>query len=118
MVYALLLIVLIALLALMMGKKLTHGSSCCGTKEPPVKRIKPADSDTSHYPHTYELKVEGMVCVNCARRVENAFISQGDMIAKADAMSKEVRLWSKRELSRQDAASIVSEAGYTLLDIK
>jgi hypothetical protein len=40
------------------------------------------------------------------------------MIAKADAMTKEVRLWSKRELSRQDAASIVSEAGYTLLDIK
>ena len=118
MVYALLLIVLIALLALMMGKKLTKGSSCCGTKEPPVKRIKPSDSDTSHYPFNYELKVEGMVCVNCARRVENAFISQGDMIAKADAMTKEVRLWSKRELSRQDAASIVSDAGYTLLDIK
>ncbi len=118
MVYALLLIVLIAILVIMMSTKLTKGSSCCGTKEPPVKRIKPSDSDTSHYPHTYELKVEGMVCVNCARRVENAFISQGDMIAKADAMSKEVRLWSKRELSRQDAASIVSEAGYTLLDIK
>ena len=49
---------------------------------------------------------------------QNAFISQGDMIAKADAMTKEVRLWSKRELSRQDAASIVSDAGYTLLDIK
>ena len=118
MVYALLLIVLIAILVIMMSTKLTKGSSCCGTKEPPVKRIKPSDSDTSHYPHTYELKVEGMVCVNCARRVENAFISQGDMIAKADAMSKEVRLWSKRELSRQDAASIVSDAGYTLLDIK
>ena len=118
MVYALLLIVLIAILVIMMSTKLTKGSSCCGTKEPPVKRIKPSDSDTSHYPHTYELKVEGMVCVNCARRVENAFISQGDMIAKADAMSKEVRLWSKRELSRQEAASIVSEAGYTLLDIK
>ena len=118
MVYALLLIVLIAILVIMMSTKLTKGSSCCGTKEPPVKRIKPSDSDTSHYPHTYELKVEGMVCVNCARRVENAFISQGDMIAKADAMTKEVRLWSKRELSRQEAASIVSEAGYTLLDIK
>ncbi|MBP3755561.1 MAG: ATPase P [Lachnospiraceae bacterium] len=118
MVYALLLIVLIAILVIMMSTKLTKGSSCCGTKEPPVKRIKPSDSDTSHYPHTYELKVEGMVCVNCARRVENAFISQGDMIAKADAMSKEVRLWSKRELSRQEAASIVREAGYTLLDIK
>lgn len=118
MVYALLLIVLIAILVIMMSTKLTKGSSCCGTKEPPVKRIKPSDSDTSHYPHIYELKVEGMVCVNCARRVENAFISQGDMIAKADAMSKEVRLWSKRELSRQEAASIVGEAGYTLLDIK
>ena len=93
MVYALLLIVLIAILVIMMSTKLTKGSSCCGTKEPPVKRIKPSDSDTSHYPHTYELKVEGMVCVNCARRVENAFISQG-------------------------AASIVGEAGYTLLDIK
>ena len=118
MVPAILLIVLIVILVIMMSKKLTHGSSCCGTKEPPVKRIKPSDSDTSHYPYTYELKVEGMVCVNCARRVENAFISQGDMIAKADAMTKEVRLWSKRELSRQDAASIVSDAGYTLLDIK
>ncbi len=41
MVYALLLIALIAILVIMMSTKLTKGSSCCGTKEPPVKRIKP-----------------------------------------------------------------------------
>ena len=116
--YAILLIVLIALLVFMMSRKMTRGSSCCGTKEPPVKSIKASDKDKSHYPHHYELKVEGMVCINCARRVENAFISQGDMIAKADAMTGEVRLMSKRELSRQEAAQIVSDAGYTLMDIK
>lgn len=116
--YAILLIVLIALLAFMMSKKITRGSSCCGTKEPPVKSIKASDKDKSHYPHHYELKVEGMVCINCVRRVENAFVSTGEMLAKADAMTGEVRLWSKRELSRQEVAQIVSDAGYTLMDIK
>ena len=49
--YAILLIVLIALLVFMMSKKMTRGSSCCGTKEPPVKSIKASDKDKSHYPH-------------------------------------------------------------------
>jgi copper chaperone CopZ len=117
MVPAILLISLIVILAFMMSKKLTHGSSCCGAKEPPVKKIKAQDKDVTHYPYHYDLKVEGMVCVNCVRRVENAFVSTGEMLASADAMTKEVKLHSKRELTRQEVASIVSDAGYTLLDI-
>lgn len=62
----------IILLISMMKKKLLHGGSCCGEHEAPEKRVKVADKNIKHYGHHYEINIEGMVCSNCATRVENA----------------------------------------------
>ena len=52
-------------------KKLKTG--CCGSGGDQVKRVRPGDRDVSHYPYAKVVRVEGMHCQNCARRVENAF---------------------------------------------
>ena len=54
------------------AKKLRQGGGCCGEREPAEKKVRVADRNRSHYPYHAVLKIDGMVCANCARRVENA----------------------------------------------
>ncbi len=107
-----------AALYLITKKKITRGSSCCGEHEAMVKKVKCKDMDPKHYPYHYLLKVEGMVCANCARRVENVFHETGQMMAKADLGKKEVRLFSKQVLDRRESAKLVEAAGYTLREFE
>ena len=108
----------IAALYILMKNKVTKGSSCCGEHEAFVERIRADDRDPAHYPYHYRLLVEGMVCANCAKRVENAFLGTGEMLADVDLGKKEVKLLSKRELDRREAAGIVDRAGYTLAEFE
>ena len=108
----------VAVLFILMRNKVTKGSSCCGEHESPVERIRADDPDPAHYPYHYRLFVEGMVCANCAKRVENAFLGTGEMLANVDLGRKEVDLLSKRELDRRGAAGIVDRAGYTLTEFE
>lgn len=52
------------------AKKLRQGGGCCGEREPAEKKVRVADRNRSHYPYHAVLKIDGMVCANCARRVE------------------------------------------------
>ncbi len=106
----------VAVLVLSMKRKISGGSSCCGEHEAPVEHIRVRDTDPRNYPYHYLLKVEGMVCANCAKRVENAFNATGTFLAKVDLGRKEVRLNAKQALNRREAAQIVDAAGYTLTD--
>ena len=105
----------VAVLFILMRNKVTKGSSCCGEHESPVERIRADDLDPTHYPYHYRLLVEGMVC---AKRVENAFLETGEMLANVDLGKKEVDLLSRRELDRRGAAGIVDRAGYTLAEFE
>ena len=51
------------------AKKLRQGGGCCGEREPAEKKVRVADRNRSHYPYHAVLKIDGMVCANCARRV-------------------------------------------------
>jgi len=108
----------VAVLFILMRNKVTKGSSCCDEHESPVERIRADDLDPAHYPYHYRLLVEGMVCANCAKRVENAFLGTGEMLANVDLGKKEVNLLSKRDLDRFEAAGIVDRAGYTLAEFE
>lgn len=111
-------IMIAAALAAMMRKKMRKGSSCCGEHEALVEHIRAHDTNPRHYPYHYRLRVEGMVCADCAGRVENAFNGSGEMLASADLWKKEVMLSSERELGRRETAQIVDTAGCTLLDFE
>ena len=109
---------LAAVIALMIGYMVRHlrsGGGCCGTHEAAPKAVHPADRDLSHYPYHYTAKIEGMVCGNCVRRVENAFHSQG-CLASVDLAKKTAMIHAKQQLNRQETAKMLDDIGFTLIE--
>lgn len=97
-------------------KRIKYGSSCCGTHDAAPKKIKVKDKNKAHYPYTYTLNVEGMHCSNCARRVENALNSKDGVWAKVNLEKKSVLVRSKSELKSEDFSTLITNAGYTLIE--
>ena len=96
-------------------KRIRYGSSCCGEKTLPPKKVKVKDRNKASYPFVYRLKVDGMHCANCARRVENAINSLEGCWAVVDLGKKEVTLRTKRETTEQDMSAVITKAGYTVI---
>ena len=65
-------------------RKLRVGGGCCGEREAAPKRVKVRDRDKRHYPYVLTVTVDGMVCANCARRVENALNSLDGVWARVE----------------------------------
>ncbi len=115
---AIVLVILLLIVALAVAstvKRIRFGSACCGTKDPAEKKIRVKDRNKAHYKYEYLLKVDGMHCSNCARRVENAFNKDADRWAIADVGQKEVRLLSKKEEAESELQRITASVGYTML---
>lgn len=109
------LLVIVALAVYGTVKRIRFGSACCGTKEPPEKKVRVKDKNRDHYPYKYVLSVDGMHCSGCARRIENAFNRTDGRWATASVKKGEVRLLSKREETESGLADITDSAGYTLI---
>ncbi len=99
-------------------KRIRFGSSCCGTKTPPEKKVKVKDRNKNNYPYRYILSVDCMHCSNCARRVENALNKTEGRWATVDLADKEVSLYSKHEETDRDLAGVIAASGYTMLSFK
>jgi len=113
-VVVIILLGIVALAVLGTIKRIRYGSSCCGEKTPPEKKVKVKDRNKASYPFIYRLKVDGMHCANCARRVENAINSLEGCWAVVDLGKKEVTLRTKRETTEQDMSAVIAKAGYTV----
>ncbi len=98
--------------------RVRYGSSCCGGKEATTKRIKVKDRNKANYPFKYLLKVNGMHCENCAKRVENAFNAGDGRWAAADLEKEEVLLLSKHEEAEDELRQITASAGYTMVSLE
>lgn len=97
-------------------KKLKTG--CCGSGGDEVKRVRPVDSDKSHYPYAKVVRIEGMHCQNCVKRVENAFHSQDGFYTKVDLAKGTALVRSKREVSDQELKQIVRKLGYSPVSVE
>ena len=95
--------------------RIRHGSSCCGERDAPEKKIQVKDKNKSHYPYRYNLSVDGMHCSNCTRHVENALNSLDGVWATASLEKKSVNVLSKKEMDEKFLTSQISGAGYTVL---
>jgi len=98
--------------------RIRHGSACCGEREAPEKKVGVCDKNKSHYPYKYSLKVDGMHCSNCTRRVENALNSHDGIWARASLEKKEVTVLSKNEMNSADLEKWVADSGYTVLSVR
>lgn len=99
-------------------KKLRRGGGCCGEHAAPDKKVKVADRDKSHYPHTTLLTIDGMTCSNCVRRVENALNTLDGVWAVVDLSTKTATVRLKDPVSDATLRRVVREAGYTVLALK
>lgn len=97
-------------------KRVTRG--CCNAGGDPVKRVNPKDKNPDHYPYTSEIKVEGMTCSSCARRVENALNSIDGVWAKADSTAGYATVRMKEQLEDEEIRKAVSSAGYGVTGIE
>ncbi len=97
------------------AKQLSQG--CCGSGgDAPQKRTRPQDRNRAHYPFTETLIVDGMVCANCARRVENALNAVEGVWAEADVNTKRVTVHMKQQQNPELLRSITNGIGpYTVL---
>ena len=114
-IFILAIIVVCAILSI--RKRIKYGSACCGTHDAAPKKCKVSDKNKSHYPYTYTLTVDGMHCSNCARRVENALNSKEGVWATVKLENNTVLVRSKKQLEWAEISKIISDAGYTLIEL-
>ncbi len=114
-IITLILIVIAALAVKSVVHRIRHGSSCCGERDAPEKKVKVSDKNKSNYPYRYIISVDGMHCSNCTRRVENALNSLDGIWATANLEKKYVSVLSKKEADEKVLTSQISGAGYTVL---
>jgi copper chaperone CopZ len=88
-------------------------NSCCGTSEA-VSAKKAVDTDVSHYPYQYRLSIDGMMCSNCARNVENTLNNMKGVWGKVNLGKKEADVLSKQAVSEESFAHALQETSYTL----
>lgn len=115
-VTCLILAVIVAFALNSVRRRIRYGSSCCGTHDPQPKKIRVTDKDTSHYPYSYRLSVDGMHCSNCVRHVENALNAKDGVWATVNLADKSVLLRSKSPQEERELSQAIAGAGYTMLD--
>ena len=114
-IFVLAIIVVCAILSI--RKRIKYGSACCGTHDAAPKKIKVHDKNKAHYPYSYTLTVDGMHCSNCARRVENALNVKEGVWAKVNLEKKSVLVRAKSQLKWEDFSTVITNAGYTLIEL-
>ena len=97
-------------------KKLKTG--CCGSGGDEVKRVRPVDGDKSHYPCAKVVRIEGMHCQNCVKRVENAFHAREGFYVKADLAKGTALVRSKQEVPDEELKQTVRKLGYSPVSVE
>lgn len=111
-------ILLIAIIAWQTFTKARKGSSCCGEHEEMASKVRVADRNKKHYPYSCVLKIEGMVCANCARNVENALNICDGIWAKVDLATRTAKVLSKEHRDKKFFLDALSKTSYILVDYK
>ena len=89
-------------------------SSCCGTAETVLPKAV-EDTDESHYPFRYNVAIEGMMCSNCASRVQNAINDGGDMWAHVNLGRHRAEVLAKSEKTENDFVRLLGKTDYKVV---
>ena len=93
------------------------GGGCSGEREGPDRKVMVGDEDRSHYPYTLYLKVDGMTCGNCVRRVENALNRLDGVWASVEMDRHMATVRMKERLPEETLKKAVKDAGYLVLQV-
>ena len=92
-------------------------SSCCGTAETVLPKAV-SDTDESHYPFRYNVAIDGMMCSNCASRVQNAINDGGDMWAHVNLGRHRAEVLAKSEKTENDFVRLLGKTDYKVVGIE
>lgn len=92
-------------------------SGCCSGGSEKIKSVKVTDKNENNYKYKYDIEVDGLVCDNCRKRLENAFNTNEGMYAKVDLQKKVARLNAKQSISEEQIKDIVASSGYFIKSI-
>ena len=107
----LLLILIILFAGVMTVRKFRRGGGCCGEHEAEIhsKRKKFSRKD---YPFLTEIRIQGMTCINCARRVETALNELDGIQARVDLSTGKAKIFSVSPPDEKLLFSVIARAGY------
>lgn len=105
----------VALAFVMVRRRMTRGSACCGERGEAPARLRVADRDKRHYPYQTELSIGNMTCENCAIRVENALNALPDTWAQVSISTHRALVRTKHEPDVAELKRAVSAAGYVVV---
>ena len=95
--------------------KLRYGGGCCGERDAAPQKVKVQDRNKAHYPHSAVVRVDGMTCAACARRVENALNSLPGVWAAVDLSAGKAAVRLKEPAQPEALRRAVREAGASLI---
>ena len=117
-IYAVVVILIVALIVGRCVKNISSGQSCCGTREKIPAKAKVKNKNRSDYPFQYVLNIEGMICTACVRNVENTLNKTEGLLAKADLQKKEVLVSSVVPRDKAFFIKAYEDSTYTITGIK
>ena len=112
------LVLLVAAAVFLLVRRSRKGSACCGTPAETVRKTAVKDRNKSHYPFKTELSVGGMVCENCAAKVENALNALDGVWAKVDLGKHSAAVRTRTVPDVALLRETVSRAGYVVTEVR
>lgn len=108
-------VILAALVAVSVASIIKRASQgCCGAGGSKEERV---EKDGSAYPYAYKIEIGGMVCKNCAVRIENAFNRQDGLAASVDLKSACAIVRAEKPISEIMLRKTVCDNGYSVGEI-
>lgn len=98
-------------------RRFKKGGACCGGHSKVVK-TKVSDMNKAHYPHEAKASISGMMCGNCAAKVQNALNGLPGTWAKVKLDTKQAEILSKSPVDEQAVRHAVHQAGYCVSDLQ
>lgn len=107
-------ILLVIVVAILRVKKHFKGGGCCGSGSTTIR-----DKKTLTEPKLGEkiLVIEGMHCVNCEIRVENALNRLDGVLCKVNLKKKIATVSYSKDISDEVLKETVESIGYTVTEI-
>ena len=96
-------------------KKAQKGGGCCGEHDQAPAKVQAADHNRRHYPYEITLRIGGMTCDNCARRVENALNGLDGVWARVRVDDHQAYVRCKQPPDVDALSEAVRQAGYVVL---
>ncbi len=93
------------------------GDSCCSPGEN-IKKVPPSDKDKKNYIYTTYLEIGGMVCEDCARKVENSLNSLEGVMSKVNFSTKKAIVMTKEPPNISSFKGAVKSAGFVVLNVE